>query len=81
MTKKESLTWDEKKINDLIRERHYDRADIPDDLTIKISKKVTLDDEILKYIWLIKKKEKGLKGEKPVIKAALRHFLDKLENR
>ena len=60
--------------------RRYDPADIPDDFTVKISKKMTLDDEILKLIWMIKKRKKGLRGEKPVIKASLRYYLDHIED-
>ena len=75
MTKIEAMTWDEKKKCDLVRERGYDRSDIPDDLTVKISKRITLDDEILELIWMIKKRNKGLQGVKTVVKAALRYYL------
>jgi len=80
MSKNKDLTWDEKKIKDLIRERNYDPSVIPDDVSVKINKKITLDDEILEMIWLIKKKKKKLRGEKPVIKLALRFFLNHMED-
>ncbi len=63
-----------------MKQRVCSRTDFPDDMTIRISQNLTLDDEILKSIWLIKRSEKGHRGEKSIIKAALRFYLANQDN-
>lgn len=80
MTKKTEITWREYEIRKLMKQKGYKREDFPDDVSVRIAYKVMLDDDILELIWLIKRKNKKLRGDKPVLRAALKYYLNHIQD-
>ena len=75
MDKEMKSQWERYKMDKVIRQRKYDRKKISDDITVKLQKKIILDDDMLKMIWIIKKKNPGLRNEKQVVRKALDYYL------
>jgi len=76
MDKLQEEEWREYKRQKLKRSKRYDDLSMIDsDFNVIEKKRIILDDELLKMIWLIRKHKPGFNSEKQVIKSALESYL------
>ena len=78
MKKSQVDDWDDYKRKKFVRDSKFNSSDFPKEFNTYFSKKLILDDELLKLIWLIRKKNPHLRSEKQVVRESLKRYYDSL---
>ena len=81
MTKSPDEEWREYKIKKISKSKGYNKSDFPEDLNVFYQKNLTLDEGLLKMIWMIRKQNSKLRSEKQVVREALSHYLSTLREK
>ena len=76
MTKSLDEEWREYKVRRLSKQTKYKKSQFPEDFNVYYQKKLILDEELLKLIWKIKKKNTNLRSEKQVVREALYFYVN-----
>jgi len=76
MTKSLDEEWREYKVKRLLKQTKYKKSQFPEDFNVFYQKKLILDEELLKLIWIIKKRNTNLKSEKQVVREALHFYVN-----